>query len=260
MIKLQAKVNPEIAGIVLKNSPQNAKYSSPIIQKELLNILADKVRAKIHEEVKDAEFCILVDESVDESNKEQMTIILRYVDYKGFVRERFFFQVVSVNDTNASTLKKEICNVLARYDLSIENLRGQGYDGASNMRGYEVDIPNMNSRHMEGTKRSCQQKDNITIEHYYHFSIFIVVIDYQLIELNTRFSEQTMELLTLSMALSPVDVFKSFDVDDICTLANKFYSEDFSKNDIEDLRRQLSHYRLDVLGRIWLLFQNYVNV
>ncbi|KAI9200401.1 hypothetical protein LWI28_007195 [Acer negundo] len=50
------------------------------------------------------------------------------------------------------------------------------------------------------------------------------------------------------MALSLVDVFKSFDVDDICTLANKFYSEDFSKNDIEDFRRQLSHYRLDVLG------------
>ncbi|KAK3211459.1 hypothetical protein Dsin_016165 [Dipteronia sinensis] len=101
---------------------------------------------------------------------------------------------------------------------------------------------------MEGTKCSCQQIDNITVEHYYHFSIFIAVIDYQLIELNNKFLEQTIELLTLSMALSPIDVFKSFDVDDICTLANKFYSEDFSKNDIEDLRRQLSHYRLDVLG------------
>ena len=134
MIKLQAKVNQEIVGIVLENSPQNAKYTSHRIQKKLLNILANRIRAKIRDEVREAKFCILVDEAVDESNKEQMTIILRYVDYKGFVRERFF-QVVSVNDTNASTLKKEICNVLARYDLSIENLRGQGYDGASNMRG-----------------------------------------------------------------------------------------------------------------------------
>ena len=134
MIKLQAKVNQEIARIVLENSPQNAKYTSPRIQNELLNILANRVRAKIREEVRDAKFCILVDEAVDESNKEQMAIILRYVDYKGFVRERFF-QVVSVNDTNSLTLKKEICNVLARYDLSIANLRGQGYDGASNMRG-----------------------------------------------------------------------------------------------------------------------------
>ena len=70
MIKLQAKVNQEIAGIVLENSPQNAKYTSPKIQKELLNILANRVRANIREEVGDAKFCILVDEAVDESNKE----------------------------------------------------------------------------------------------------------------------------------------------------------------------------------------------
>ncbi|KAL5829664.1 hypothetical protein ACOSQ3_019132 [Xanthoceras sorbifolium] len=135
MIKLQVRVNQEIAGIVLENAPQNAKYTSPQIQKELLNILANEVRAKIREEVGDTKFCILVDEAIDESNKEQIAIILRYVDLKGFVRERFFFQIMSVNDTNSSTLKKEICNVLARYNLSVENLRGQGYDGASNMRG-----------------------------------------------------------------------------------------------------------------------------
>ncbi|KAK4579718.1 hypothetical protein RGQ29_029397 [Quercus rubra] len=35
----------------------------------------------------------------------------------------------------ALTLKNEICAVLSRYNLHIENIRGQGYDGASNMRG-----------------------------------------------------------------------------------------------------------------------------
>lgn len=53
---------------------------------------------------------------------------------KGIVKERFF-EVVNVNDTNASTLKHEICNVLSRYNLLVENLRGQGYYGACNMRG-----------------------------------------------------------------------------------------------------------------------------
>ncbi|KAK2642205.1 hypothetical protein Ddye_023968 [Dipteronia dyeriana] len=77
MIKLQVKVNQEIVEIVLENSQQNAKYTSPRIQQELLNILANRVRAKIREEVRDAKFCILVDEAVDESNKEQMAIILR---------------------------------------------------------------------------------------------------------------------------------------------------------------------------------------
>ncbi|KAK2637542.1 hypothetical protein Ddye_032334 [Dipteronia dyeriana] len=135
MIKLQARVNKEIEEVVLDNAPQTSKYTSPDIQKELLrSILANRVQHKISEEIEDAKFYILVDEALDELNKEQMAIILRFIDLDGFVRERFF-QVVGVDDTNATTLQKAICMVLARYNLLVENLRGQGYNGASNMRG-----------------------------------------------------------------------------------------------------------------------------
>ncbi|KAL5784586.1 hypothetical protein ACOSQ2_006978 [Xanthoceras sorbifolium] len=373
MIKYAERMNQEIAGIILENSPQNAKYTSPRIQKELLNILANEVRAKIREEVGDAKFCILVDEAVDESNKEQMAIILRYVDLKGFVRERFF-QVMSVTDTNSSTLKKEICNVLTRYNLSVENLRGQGYDGASNMRGewnglqalFIKDCPsayyihcfahrlqlaliaiakdvhdiwlffsklnsiinfvsasfkrhsqlksiredeikeliqmfdststllgnlidNGQNNNIRGEAKGilgisdilCQAlqlksqeilnamslvsstkmlllelretawdsflKSVVSFSEKYEIDMPDMNAYFQMMELNNRFPEQTIELLTLSMTLSPVDGFKSFNVDDICTLATKFYSQDFDKNDIEHLRRQLNRYRFDVL-------------
>ncbi|XP_024164484.1 zinc finger MYM-type protein 1-like [Rosa chinensis] len=119
---------------VLENAPGNAKYISPEIQRQIANILANKVRTKIREEVGDAKFCILVDEAVEASNREQMAIILRFVDCYGFIRERFF-KVISVADTCSLTLKNEISKVLAQYDLQVENMRGQGYDGASNMRG-----------------------------------------------------------------------------------------------------------------------------
>ncbi|CAN1244928.1 hypothetical protein LINGRAPRIM_LOCUS2861 [Linum grandiflorum] len=49
-----------------------------------------------------------------------MTIVLRFVDGKGLIQERFFD---IVHDT------------LSSHKFSIQNLRGQGYDGASNMRG-----------------------------------------------------------------------------------------------------------------------------
>ena len=75
-----------------------------------------------------------VDEARDESKREQMAIILRFVDKNSFIKERFF-HVVRVRDTIALTLKKEICVVLSRYNLHIENIRGQEYDGASNMCG-----------------------------------------------------------------------------------------------------------------------------
>ncbi|XP_024196338.1 zinc finger MYM-type protein 1-like [Rosa chinensis] len=119
---------------VLQNAPGNAKYASPIIQKQIFNILGNKVRTKIREEVGDAKFCILVDEAVDVSNREQMAIILRFVDCDGFIRERFF-KVLSVANTCSQTLKDEISKVLTQYDLQVENMRGQGYDGASNMQG-----------------------------------------------------------------------------------------------------------------------------
>jgi hypothetical protein len=90
MIRLMGRLNVDIDDVVLEKAPKNAKYTLPTIQKEILHILANKVRKKICEEVRDAKFCILVDETKDASNKEQMAIVLRFVDIQGFVRERFF--------------------------------------------------------------------------------------------------------------------------------------------------------------------------
>ena len=75
-----------------------------------------------------------MDESRDESKKEQMAIVLRFVDNNGFLQERFF-GLVHVSNTSAATLKDGIYFVLSYHNLNIQNIRGQGCDGASNMRG-----------------------------------------------------------------------------------------------------------------------------
>ena len=119
---------------VLENAPGNAKYASPVIQKEILHIIANKVRANIREEIGDAKFCILVDESKDEVKREQMAIVVRFVDTWGYVKERFL-QLLHVTNTATLTLKNQICDVLVSYNLQTHKMRVQGYDGASNMRG-----------------------------------------------------------------------------------------------------------------------------
>ena len=48
-------------------------------------------------------FCLLVDESADVSDKEQMAVVLRYVDKFGAIKERRI-GVVHVNETSASCL------------------------------------------------------------------------------------------------------------------------------------------------------------
>jgi Domain of unknown function (DUF4371) len=46
-----------------------------------------------------------------------------------------FLGIEHVSDTTASSLKIALEALFARHGLSISRLRGQGYDGASNMRG-----------------------------------------------------------------------------------------------------------------------------
>ena len=134
MIKLMGRLNVDISNVVLENAPKNATYTSPIVQKEILHILASTVRNKIRDEVGNSKFCILVDEAKDAANKEQMAIVLRFVNVQGMLCERFF-DIVNVTDTTSSTLKKEISDALTRYNLNINDMRGHGYDGAGNMRG-----------------------------------------------------------------------------------------------------------------------------
>ncbi|XP_050207561.2 uncharacterized protein LOC126656982 [Mercurialis annua] len=74
----------------------------------------------------------MVDESRDNSVNEQMAIMVRYVDDHGEILERFL-SVEHEADTSSHTLKQTIDNFFAKYGLLISRLRGQAYDGASNM-------------------------------------------------------------------------------------------------------------------------------
>ncbi|CAI0464094.1 unnamed protein product [Linum tenue] len=69
-IGFAAKLNDQIQSVVLRNAPGNAKYISPSIQKEILGIIANKMRCKIRDEIGDSCFSILIDEAVDEAGRE----------------------------------------------------------------------------------------------------------------------------------------------------------------------------------------------
>jgi len=122
MVKLLASYNTEVNEVVLENTPKNAKYTSPYVQKEILSILARKVQKSIREEIGNNKFCIMVDEARDESKKEQMAIVLRFVNKEGLIKERFL-DLIHVSDTAALTLKEFICVVLSANGLSTQDIR-----------------------------------------------------------------------------------------------------------------------------------------
>ncbi|XP_019248621.1 PREDICTED: zinc finger MYM-type protein 1-like [Nicotiana attenuata] len=123
----------KIEPFVLKHAPKNNKMTSSDIQKEIVTACKIETIKAIIEDLNGDYFALLVDESLDVSRKEQMAIVLRYVDKRGSVMERFI-GMVHVRDTSALSLKKVIVDVLVHHSLSLSSIRGQCYDGASNMQ------------------------------------------------------------------------------------------------------------------------------
>jgi len=87
----------------------------------------------------------------------------------------------------------------------------------------------------------------VTVYQHYHYDIFNSTIDFQLEELNSRFSDGTVKLLVFSSTLEPKNNFKSFKTDVIYKLAEKFYPEDFNGQEMYYLRSQVEHYQIDVI-------------
>ncbi|KAJ1273220.1 hypothetical protein BS78_06G262800 [Paspalum vaginatum] len=446
MVKLLAAYDDDVKAVVLGNAPGNAKYSSPKIQKEILDMMACNVQKAIRNEIGDAKFCLIVDESRDESRREQMALVVRFVDQEGFIRERFL-DIVHVHDTTSATLKQELCKVnmrgewnglqakfvaecpyayyvhwfahqlqlalvaaskevpevqnffehlafvvntvvssskrnddlhanqVAEMELLIElneletgrganqigtlkrpghtrwsshygsvcsliklykatflvlkdiantkgpgtspsvrgkaagaaklmmtfdfvfilhvmkeimgitdllckklqqksqdivnamddvvttkkliqNLRDHGWDNLlSDVTSFcttqGIIVPNMEDFYADFIR--SRAPNETTIEHHYRYDIFIIAVDQQAQELDCRFGEQATELLILCTSLDPKNSFSSLNIDNVCSLASKFYPADFSEQERNNLRYILFSFHSSIVRLIRLV-------
>ena len=129
------------------NAPRNATYRSKTIQNELIGCCGEILTKKIIDEVRQAKFfSILADGASDCSNKEQMAIVIRFVDDQSNVREDFlgFFQCKE--GTKGVQIVILLMETASKLGLDMENCRGQGYDGAGNMSGKYIGAATLISR------------------------------------------------------------------------------------------------------------------
>ena len=119
-----------------KTAPANAQYNSPQIQNDLISCTGEWIREQILCRVRKAKFfSVCADEAADCSNKEQLPLILRFVDVAGTICEEFVDFVLCDTGTTGTAIAGKILGTLETYGLNLGYLRGQGYDGAGNMAG-----------------------------------------------------------------------------------------------------------------------------
>jgi hypothetical protein len=455
-VELRKEFDDEFAEAALENASYISKCASFEFQKVILRIVSRKVKNHIREEIGDSKFCIVVDGVCD--GPLIMVLVLRFVDKNGLIQERFF-DIVDVKEVTPLALKKEVCAILSRHNLDVSSIRGQGYDGISDLRekwndlrtlflnecpyayyihgfahklelalvgastgvipvlrffsnliyivkffctcrkphdellaaelykiahlldndelGFgevedelcifqrvsnarsmsyfsaicnlinmydatcclleklfdnesaycqcgdaytaynyfttfefvlilhlmreimgitgvlcralqqqslhvvnvkdllrstkallqnmrqdgwdkllknvmsfceknDIEVPQFSAPYVaRPRRRHPQNEDHITIEQYYRERVFFFVIDKQIQELNSRFSDQAMDLLTLSSALVPKDTYKAFNTDHICTLVEKYYPMDFNEQEKVNLKCQLQDFIID---------------
>ena len=84
-------------------------------------------------------YTIMVDETTDISNDEQVVLCLRWVDDTFDVHEEFV-GLYKVESISSNSLVAVIKDMLLRLNLTLTKVRGQCYDGAANMAGSKSGI------------------------------------------------------------------------------------------------------------------------
>ncbi|KAF0713891.1 zinc finger MYM-type protein 1-like, partial [Aphis craccivora] len=119
-----------------ENLPKNSTYISPDIQNEIINTINCLVIKKLVTKINQAKcFTILADETTDVGGIEQFSMCVRYFDKDTNKIREDFLQFVPVTDMSGKSLAQVLLECLGNLGINLNYLRGQGYDGASAMRG-----------------------------------------------------------------------------------------------------------------------------
>ena len=140
ILKLMANHNDVLHTHLYSPAMKNATYISPRTQNGLLNIMGRHiVLFGIVQEIKTAKFYSILADEVTSHNTEHLALCTRFVDAKGDIREEFM-TFLSLERLTGRYIAEKIIEFLKDNDLNVENIRGQGYDGASNMSSERVGV------------------------------------------------------------------------------------------------------------------------
>ncbi|XP_022796425.1 zinc finger MYM-type protein 1-like [Stylophora pistillata] len=137
LLKLRAEENSEILDWLRR---KDDKYTSLVIQNEILQAIALCMLRKISENIQNATFfTIMADETADISNKEQLVVCICWVG-ENFAVHEDFIAIYPLERITADHIVAVLKNCLISKDVRIENARGRCCDSESTMAGEKTGV------------------------------------------------------------------------------------------------------------------------
>jgi len=150
--------------------------------------------------------------------------------------------------------EQDILNAISLVNVAkkrMQELRSDGWHNflervTSFCDKHGVDVPAMDGDYVPYGKsvRKARARKQTNDDHFRR-EVYIGVIDQISQELDNRFDEINMELLSCMAAFNPSNSFESFDARKLRRLA-EFYPKDFSNNNLLRLELQLDNYIDDI--------------
>ena len=120
----------------LKSYSKNASYISKTIQNELIKCCGEIIKENLLQDIKKSQYyAVIADEASDMSNKEQMSLVLRFVDKNFDVREELLGFLHCKSGLSGKALSETLLGTISDLELDINDCRGQGYDRAAAVPG-----------------------------------------------------------------------------------------------------------------------------
>ena len=117
-----------------QSSPSNVTYLSKFSMAEFLKSISFVFEENVFAHLKSSQFySILADESTDDSSKEELAICGRWLEDSKVVEH--FLGTVHATEVNAEALIKYLLAFLYDKGISLQKLRGLGFDGTNAMSG-----------------------------------------------------------------------------------------------------------------------------
>ena len=117
-LKLVLQFAPDDLKTLLNKAPKNATYRSKTIQNQIIDVMGDYIVDNIVGEVKKTRFfSVLADEATDISNKEQMSLVLRYLSDTNRIKEKFVSFIHCKEGTSGEALALQIENGVEKIGM-----------------------------------------------------------------------------------------------------------------------------------------------